>query len=77
MRPRKTLKIKELVTKTNRFLANSHDKRSEDRKAVANFVGNLLHDTGNYHGFNYLDSESDLHAGHYGKDGRVFFYGPY
>ena len=75
MKKRKALKIKDLVAITNHYLANSHANHVEQRKSIAEVVGNILHDTGNYNGFNYLDSESDLHAGHYGKDGRVFFYG--
>lgn len=70
----KNIKVNEIVEIANAYFQNSHEARIDERKAVAEFVSTILHKTKNYQGFNYLESESDLHAGHYGKDGRVFFY---
>ena len=70
----KTINVNEIVEMANAFFQNSTDHLIDERKAVAEFVSNILHKTKNYQGFGYLESESDLHAGHYGKDGRVFFY---
>ena len=74
MRPRKTIEIKKIVERANKYFEDSPDSDIENRKAIAWFVSDILHSSGNYRGFNYLPSESDLNAGHYGKDGRVFFY---
>jgi len=74
MKARKTIEIEKLVDDANHYLKTSYDVLSEQRKGVAHFVADILHYTGNYEGFNYLDSESDLNAGMYGKDGRIFFY---
>lgn len=70
---RKTIKVSEVVEKANEMLEKSTCD-SIGRKMVALFVSDLLHATGNYDGFNYLESESNIHGGHYGKDGRIFFY---
>jgi len=69
---RKTIavdRLRELVN--DRLAANYLD--AEGRKAVADFMADVLHETGNYHGFVYTDLETDLHADHFGKDGRVRF----
>ena len=77
MARRKTISVRRVVEMANHYLEWSEDKFSEERKGVANFVANILHETGNYNGFNYLGTESDIWAGHYGEAGRVFFYFPY
>lgn len=71
---RKTIHVSRIIEKANDFFENSHPDKTADRKAVAYFTADILHETGNYKGFNYLESESNLHAGHWGKDGRVVFY---
>ena len=74
MKPRKTIEITKLVKRANEYFKDSADSCAQNRKAIAWFVADILHKTGNYEGFNYLDSESDLNAHMYGKDGRIFFY---
>ncbi len=71
---RKTIRISELKEKTNKLLAESKPEAIEGRKAVARFVMDILHETGNYKGFGYLESESDIHVGFYGKDCRIVIY---
>jgi hypothetical protein len=56
------------------MFAISPIEKVNERKAIARFVSDLLHKTGNYKGFNYLPSETNLHAGFYGLDCRIFFY---
>jgi hypothetical protein len=70
---KKTLPIGAILEKANHTLANSIDELSAERKAIANFVSNLLHDSGNYKGFGYLATEKDSHAGCWGESGRIFF----
>lgn len=53
---RSTIPVREIVALGNRFLANSPDAMRLERKAVASFVANVLHRTGNYLGFSYLAS---------------------
>lgn len=55
-RSRKTIEIKKLVEKANNFMLHSRDDQINERKALHHFVADILHDTGNYWGFNYLDS---------------------
>lgn len=71
---KKTIPLGTVLEKANNMLANSVPELVAERKAIASFVGDLLHKTGNYKGYGYLATESDLHAGIYGKDGRIFFY---
>ena len=74
MKKRKTIEIEKVKEMANAYFSNSQDKFAESRKGVATFLANILHTTGNYQGFGYLDIESDIHAGPYGQDGRVSFY---
>jgi hypothetical protein len=69
---RKTIRVNELKEMVNDTLEKSTCS-SEARKMLALFLSDVLHKTGNYHGFMYLPSESDIHAGFFGKDGRIEF----
>ena len=60
---RKTIKVTEILKKANDFLEESHPNLSIERKAIANFTADILHNTGNYQGFNFLPSESNLNFG--------------
>ena len=51
---RKTYQVKKLVEKANDFFLNSADHKKEERHSIFAFVADILHDTGNYRGFNYL-----------------------
>ena len=74
MKSRKTYEVKTIKDKANKLLSIDTPYINADmRKGIAQFTADILHDTNNYQGFVYLDSESDLHAGHYGRDGRVRF----
>jgi len=54
MRVHKTVSVGVLKDRANYFLANSKDEEQFERIAIANFLGTILHETGNYHGFKYL-----------------------
>lgn len=70
----KTIRISELKEEVNRRLAlDTGVLDASGRKAIADLMADLLHKTDNYMGFTYLPTESNLHADHYGKDGRVRF----
>jgi hypothetical protein len=71
---KKTLPIGAILEKANHTLANSIDELGAERKAIANFVSNLLHDSGNYRGFGFLATEKNSHSEWWGESGRVFFY---
>jgi len=51
---RKTVKVVDLVVRANDFLLHSPDDDTGARKGVCHFVETMLHDSGNYKGFNYL-----------------------
>lgn len=70
---KKTISVAYLLEKANNMLENSIPELIEARKSVANFISDVLSETGNYKGFGYLDLSAD-NSGVYGKDGRVFFY---
>ena len=53
---RKTIEVGTLLHRLNYFLAN--DRGSADqREIMASFVEGILHDTGNYRGYRYLDTD--------------------
>lgn len=70
---KKTIPVAYLLEKANNMLENSIPELVEARKSVANFISDILSQTGNYKGFGYLNPAAD-NSGVYGKDGRVFFY---
>ena len=53
-RKRKTIEVDYLKRKVNFFLLHSADEHVGKRAALATFLGDVLHETGNYNGFNYL-----------------------
>jgi len=54
--PRKTIEVGTLLHRLNYFL--KHDKGSVDeREVMCQFVEGVLHDTGNYEGYRYLDAQ--------------------
>lgn len=53
-RKRKTIEVDHVREKINRFLKNP-DTTSQARHAFAVFLESILMETGNYHGFNYVE----------------------
>lgn len=49
---RKTILVSSIVDKANKYLALETIPQAE-KKAIAEFTANILHETGNYRGFNY------------------------
>ena len=74
MKAKKTINLDEIKDKANHMFEVSPIEKVNERKAIATFVSDILHKTGNYKGFNYLPSETNIHAGFYGLDCRIFFY---
>lgn len=56
---RKTVNVEFVKERTNTFLATSDDSMAEMRKGMAALLESVLHETNNYHGFQYLSSELD------------------
>ena len=54
---KKTIKVEDIVNSLNWQLANSHltHEANGGRAAMMMFVEDILHKTGNYHGFRYLE----------------------
>lgn len=86
MKARKTISVEALTQKINYRIANSPAERSAERLELASFLSNILHETGNYHGYNFSQW---LNGGHdrwiaagqpedktefLGDISRVFFY---
>lgn len=54
---RKTIAIEDLKTKINDTLLHSFDHDTSGRSALAALLSSVLHDAGQYKGFNYLTPE--------------------
>lgn len=54
---RKTIEVARIREKINYYLLHSSDENHRERKELAFFLGNILHETGNYKGYNYLTKE--------------------
>lgn len=55
---RKTYPVQDLVERLNLALRIPEcDMGASERRSVSEFVEGILHQTGNYHGFGYQDSE--------------------
>ena len=68
MAKRKTIEVKRLVDEVNRINRESTFS-PEHREGINLFLENILHETGNYEGFNHL-YERDVPAGE--KPGIIF-----
>jgi hypothetical protein len=66
----KTIKIADLVDRTNVFLRDSAESARMERIAVHAFVSDLLLNTSSYAGFGYLKPYGSLGS----DDSRTFFY---
>lgn len=72
----KTVKVIDLVEKANQMLKDS-TCGPEGRGGIMTFIESILHETGNYSGFRYLQ-QNEVPEGHYagiryiGKDPSFF-----
>lgn len=53
---RKTIEVGTLLYRLNYFLANKNTT-AEEREVMCQFVEGVLHETGNYEGYRYLDTD--------------------
>jgi hypothetical protein len=53
--PRKTIEVKKLVTMVNDILIHTADRHKDRRIGAYVLLHEILHKTGNYQGFAYLD----------------------
>ena len=53
---RKTVEVGTLLHRVNYFLA-SENSTAEEREVMCTFIEGVLHDTGNYEGYRYLDTD--------------------
>lgn len=56
---RKTISVASLTELANEILANSSDNSKERRNGVIIFIEAVLHETGNYKGFNFINDGDD------------------
>lgn len=52
---RKTVEVGTLLRRINFFLA-SENSTADEREVMCTFIEGVLHDTGNYRGYRYLDT---------------------
>ena len=65
---RKTIEVGTLLHRVNYFLA-SKNSTAEEREVMCTFIEGVLHDTGNYRGYAYLDTDEIK-----GNGTRRFYY---
>ena len=53
---RKTIEVGTLLHRVNYFLENDRGT-AEEREVMCTFIEGVLHDTGNYEGYRYLDTD--------------------
>lgn len=53
---RKTVEVGALLRRVNYFLASDRST-ADEREVMCTFVEGVLHDTGNYRGYRYLDTD--------------------
>jgi hypothetical protein len=69
----KTVKVAWLIDRANAYFENSADSARMERLSVASFIDTVLHETGNYAGFNYLKPYGSIGA----DSSRVVYYKSY
>jgi hypothetical protein len=71
---RKTYEIASLRNKVNSMIAHSHANACPKDGRIALFVllESVLHDTGNYKGFQYLDGHEAVRRGEYDDTARKY-----
>lgn len=61
MAKRKTIEVERVRELANKFLELSADIQSHERIGVAGMIENVLHETGNYKGFGYIQGKGIIH----------------
>jgi hypothetical protein len=77
MSKKKTIAIADIVERANKVFRESEDSYTQGRRYTQAFVENILIDTGNYNGFNYLAKREVEPGKTYGiawDDNRPVFY---
>jgi hypothetical protein len=70
---RKTVEVGTLLRRVNYFLKNANSTPDE-REVLCTFIEGVLHDTGNYRGYAYLDTaeiEGNGSRRHYFVSGKI------
>lgn len=71
---RKTFKVDEFRKAMNEIIANSADFMTRERICIAVILEDILMETGNYHGFGYIDISDTSHP-NFDDSRRVYFGG--
>jgi hypothetical protein len=70
---RKTVEVGTLLHRVNYFLASDRST-ADEREVMCTFIEGVLHDTGNYRGYRYLDTDQIEGNGsrrHYFVSGKI------
>ena len=77
---RKNVPVAWVIKLGNDFLRHSENSLVNERRGVASLMSQILHDTGNYRGFNYLESANVRNAGtadlSIEDETRCYYYAP-
>lgn len=68
IRKRKTIEVSAIREKANKMLFESANENVKGREAVTIFIESILHDSGNYHGFLYIDKARSMTNSTFGID---------
>ena len=69
---RKTIDVGTLLARANQILA-SQNTTQQEREMMCGFIEGVLHETGNYRGFRYLDSEDYPEEVVYASSRRCYY----
>lgn len=73
MNTRKTFEVKKLIKMINAFNERSDIDQDEARKTGNAILNSILHDTGNYHGFRYLNVKEAM-ANEPGQPSKINYF---
>lgn len=69
---RKTIEVERVKELANKFLDLSSNCQTNERIGVAGLLENILHETGNYKGFNYISGKGIIHDERPGGTNHTF-----
>jgi hypothetical protein len=69
---RKTIPVADVVEMANDMLANSADSKEQGREGIRMLLEQILHATGNYRGYSYLDGHEAVIAGTHDETRRHY-----
>jgi hypothetical protein len=75
MKTRKTVNVAEMLFTANYFMKHSKPEQVGERRGTASLLESMLHASGNYSGFGYIElTNAGTNQQKLGDESRVFYY---